>query len=254
MNDATEQPNNPQSEKLTDKLASITGTLGETISDKLGTTLGGRWAGLKDRTLYGTGLAVVALIVIWAGGWVFSALVIAAGLQMLREWDALTEEEDKRWKLYGLAYVAVPCACMVWLRHIGASPVLFVLLVVAATDIGAYFTGREIGGPKLAPSISPGKTWAGLGGGALAAAIVATICSGIAPFPESAPSAFALGILLALVSQGGDLFESWLKRRADVKDSGDLIPGHGGLLDRVDGLTTALPVYTLLFWGAGFFS
>lgn len=246
VNDATEPPNNaPADEKSS-------GTFGQKLSDKL-SNAAGRWTGLKDRVFSGAVLAVAALAVIWMGGWLFTAIIIAAGLQMLREWDGLTaQEEGKRWKLMGIAYVAIPCACMIWLRHMGAFPVLFVVLIVSATDIGAYFSGREIGGPKLAPAISPGKTWAGLCGGIIAAAIIATLCSGLASFPTSAPGAFLLGGLLAIVAQGGDLFESWLKRRAGVKDSSDLIPGHGGLLDRVDGLVAALPAYSLLFWVSGF--
>jgi phosphatidate cytidylyltransferase len=211
-----------------------------------------RWSGLKDRVVSGSIMAVVALALILLGGWVFTAAIIIAGLQMMREWDGLTTRETNiRWRLSGIAYATIPCACMIWLRESGSAPVLFVILVVAATDIGAYFTGREIGGPKLAPTISPGKTWSGLGGGMIAAALVATICSSFSPYPSSAPVAFILGGTLAAIAQGGDLFESWLKRRVGVKDSSNLIPGHGGLLDRVDGLVAALPVYTLLFWIAG---
>lgn len=248
---ATEPPNNEPEDKPETQESSAK-KLARNLTDKLSGTLGGRWSGLKDRAMSGGAMAMAAFVLIGIGGWLFTVAVLVAALQMLREWETLVEkEEDRRWKLAGFAYAAIPCACIIWLRHVGASPVLFVVLVVVATDIGAYFSGREIGGPKLAPGISPGKTWAGLGGGVIAAAIVATICSGIASFPASAPTAFMLGALLAVVSQGGDLFESWLKRRAGVKDSGNLIPGHGGLLDRVDGLTTALPVYTLLFWIAG---
>jgi phosphatidate cytidylyltransferase len=210
-----------------------------------------RWAGLKDRVVSGAILAIVAICVVSVGGLLFNIIAIAAALQMLREWDSLTLNENRRWKLSGVLYCAIPCACLIWLRDNGATPVLFVILVVCATDIGAYFTGREIGGPKLAPALSPSKTWAGLGGGMVAAALVATICSSFAPYPASAPVAFVLGGILAALSQGGDLFESWLKRRAGVKDSGNLIPGHGGLLDRVDGLVAAIPVYALLFWIAG---
>ncbi len=213
-----------------------------------------RWAGLKDRVISAAAMAAIALVTLWLGGWIFMIVVIASALQMLREWDALTANEHKYWHIGGVAYAAIPCACMIWLRSFSGAPVLFIILVVCATDIGAYFTGREIGGPKLAPTLSPSKTWSGLGGGMIAAALVATICTSFAPYPASAPVAFILGGLLAIVAQGGDLFESWLKRRAGVKDSGNLIPGHGGLLDRVDGLVAALPVYTLLFWIASLFS
>ena len=121
--------------------------------------------------------------------------------------------------------------------------VVGILAVVIATDVGAYFSGRSIGGPKIAPKISPSKTWAGLGGGMLAAGFVS---AGFFAWNSDDGSlrtmmfiAFAIGALLAVVAQSGDFFESWLKRRAGVKDSSNLIPGHGGVFDRVDGL---LPV------------
>jgi phosphatidate cytidylyltransferase len=122
----------------------------------------------------------------------------------------------------------------------GLALTLWTLAIVWATDIGAYFAGRAIGGPKLAPRISPAKTWAGLGGGVVAAGIVGlliAVCAGL-------PSALHwLAAPLAVAAQAGDLFESWLKRRAGVKDSGRLLPGHGGALDRLDGV---VPVATLI--------
>ncbi len=132
---------------------------------------------------------------------------------------------------------------------------------VIATDTGAYFAGRAIGGPKIAPSISPSKTWAGLGGGIVGASLVLFLFIVVMAFALSrldggAPSlqgmdwsfrltfaTIAIGALIAILAQSGDFFESWLKRRAGVKDSGRLIPGHGGLFDRVDGL---LPIAFLL--------
>lgn len=205
-----------------------------------------RWSGLRTRALSGAVLAAVALGALWVGGWLFTLLVVAASLQMLREWDALNSYAKPGWKILGIFYAAVPCASLIWLRYSSFKLVLFVMFVVWATDIGAYFAGRKIGGPKMAPTISPGKTWAGLGGGAGSAAVVAALCETFTPWPTGVIAAFFLGAVLALVAQGGDLFESWLKRRAGVKDSGTLIPGHGGLLDRVDGLTFTLPLFALL--------
>jgi phosphatidate cytidylyltransferase len=139
------------------------------------------------------------------------------------------------------------------IRGYGPLGVLVVfILPIIAVDVGAYFAGRAIGGPKIAPKISPAKTWAGLGGGALLASLVGVAVE-LADFgPASAPgtSAFALGmavlsgVLIAVIAQAGDFFESWMKRRAGVKDSGNLIPGHGGLLDRLDGF---LAVFFVLF-------
>ena len=212
------------------------------------------WAGLRTRVISGVVMAVVMLGALWLGGWVFILLVVAAALQMIREWDALTAKDPYYCKAAGVAYVAVPSASLIWLRelqfadhpHGGAALVLYALLVVWATDIGAFFAGRRIGGPKLAPVISPNKTWAGLGGGMVAAAIAGGICANFTPYPPSWIAAMDLGVVLAVISQAGDLFESWLKRRVGAKDSGTLIPGHGGLLDRVDGLVFTLPLFALL--------
>ena len=127
--------------------------------------------------------------------------------------------------------------------------VFWLLAVVWATDIGAYFAGRGIGGPKLAPSISPNKTWAGLIGGALSAGLVGTLAAGLTD--SDATLLVVGGMILAVVAQGGDLLESWCKRHFGVKDSSHIIPGHGGILDRVDGLLAVLPVVFLYYWVVG---
>lgn len=207
-----------------------------------------RWSGLKERVISAAVLAVLVLLALWFGGWAFTLLVIVAGLQMLREWDGLTKQDGLLWRISGLAYVALPCASLLWLRsqtH-GMELVLFVLLAIWATDIGAYFTGRKIGGPKLWSALSPKKTWAGLGGGIVSAAVIACVATSFTPFPTSLPGAVIIGAALAIIGQAGDFFESWLKRRANVKDSSNLIPGHGGLLDRVDGMIFTLPLFALL--------
>ena len=145
----------------------------------------------------------------------------------------------------GIAYVAVPVLALLFLRaqpH-GLLLAFWALGLVWATDIGAYFAGRSIGGPKLAPSISPSKTWAGLGGGVLAALAFGFALHLVAGLPLRL--AAACGIL-AVAAQAGDLFESALKRRAGVKDSSNLLPGHGGVLDRLDGVVTAAPLAALL--------
>lgn len=144
--------------------------------------------------------------------------------------------------LAGVLYVGVSFAGLSYLRSdaAGGLPILlFVLAAVWACDIGAYAGGRTIGGPRLAPRISPSKTWAGLVSGALAAAI-AGLGFGI---HMGDPGLWATAAaVLAVASQGGDLMESALKRRCGVKDSGRLIPGHGGILDRIDGLMVAAPM------------
>lgn len=149
----------------------------------------------------------------------------------------------------GIPYVGVPLVLMIWLRQqpeAGYGLIMLLFLVVWATDIGGYFAGRAIGGPKLAPRISPKKTWAGLAGAAAAAAATA---AGVALAFGSTSLAMAavLGGLLAVVAQLGDLVESALKRRFDAKDSGALIPGHGGILDRIDGLLAAAPAMAVIY-------
>jgi phosphatidate cytidylyltransferase len=137
---------------------------------------------------------------------------------------------------WGYVYVAIPAFSLIVLDWIWLELVFWLMVVVWATDIFAYFAGRGIGGPKLAPRISPNKTWAGLIGG-MAGAMVVGAVFGLA-FEVGLPFLF-LGAPLALLAQLGDLYESSVKRRLGVKDSGAILPGHGGVLDRVDGL---LPV------------
>lgn len=145
----------------------------------------------------------------------------------------------------GILYVGVPIMALLLIRHQqeGIVFTLWALALVWACDIGAYAAGRFIGGPKLAPSISPNKTWAGLGGGVLLASVFAWLMH----VQYGLPLRLMLATpLLAVLAQGGDLYESWLKRRAGVKDSGKLLPGHGGVLDRLDGLVPVAPLAALL--------
>ncbi|MEZ5708473.1 MAG: phosphatidate cytidylyltransferase [Blastomonas sp.] len=146
---------------------------------------------------------------------------------------------------WGIAYAAFPVLALLYLRQQddGLMLALWAMSIVWATDIGAYFAGRAIGGPKLAPAISPSKTWAGLGGGVFAALLLGLLF--YQNFGLPLVLALASG-LLAVLAQTGDLLESHLKRQAGVKDSGNLIPGHGGVLDRVDGLVPVAPVAALV--------
>jgi phosphatidate cytidylyltransferase len=155
---------------------------------------------------------------------------------------------------FGFPYLGLAAVALPWLRadpFVGLPNTLFVLVVVWTSDIGAYLVGRLIGGPKLAPAISPGKTWSGAAGGLVSAAlaslaVAACFSPGLSPLHVTA-SAVALGV----VSQAGDLLESALKRHFGVKDSGRIIPGHGGLLDRVDALLAVAPVAALLAFTVG---
>lgn len=150
------------------------------------------------------------------------------------------------WLAGGIVYVAIPVMALLLIRQqkdIGLVYTLWTLALVWMCDIGAYFAGRFIGGPKLAPRISPNKTWAGLIGGMATATLFAVAMHYGAGLGKAAVLATPF---LAVLAQGGDLFESWLKRRAGKKDSGTLLPGHGGVLDRLDGLVPVAPVAALL--------
>lgn len=136
----------------------------------------------------------------------------------------------------GLLYAVFPAVALVFIRQQpgqGLMLALWTLMIVWATDIGAYFAGRAIGGPKLAPGLSPNKTWAGLIGGMASAGLVGAAISSAGGLPVLC---WVAGAPLAVAAQIGDLFESWLKRRSGVKDSGSLLPGHGGVMDRLDGV------------------
>ena len=154
------------------------------------------------------------------------------------------------WELaFGVPYLGLGAVTLVWLRQLpasGGANVIVLLSIISASDIGAYVTGRAIGGPRLAPVISPGKTWSGAAGGLLAAAAVGLAASAIQGDGRPSGRAVAFAAMTGLIGQAGDLFESGLKRHFGVKDTGSIIPGHGGLLDRLDAVLTAAPAVALL--------
>lgn len=165
-------------------------------------------------------------------------LALAAGF---RHWAS-------RWIGLGLVYVAVPCAGLIILRDAGPfgwAAILYILFVVWATDIAAYFGGRGIGGPKLWPRVSPKKTWSGALSGLVAAAATGAAVAGLT-IGANGRASLLPAVLLSIAAQAGDLLESAVKRRFGVKDSGRIIPGHGGVLDRVDGLFGAAALAWLL--------
>ncbi len=153
----------------------------------------------------------------------------------------------------GLAFIGAAVVSFVYLRdqpRFGFEAALWLVLVVMGTDVGGYFAGRTIGGPRLAPTLSPGKTWSGLAGGlALAAALGALFSWGTTG--TYAEEVCAVSILAAFVAVGGDLAESGIKRRFGVKDASKLIPGHGGALDRLDGLLAAAIVAAIVTFARG---
>jgi phosphatidate cytidylyltransferase len=156
------------------------------------------------------------------------------------------------WQALGPIYVGLPCIAIIWTRaqHDGLATLAWMLALVVAVDSGAYLSGRTIGGPKLAPRISPKKTWAGLAGGVAAALLIGGISAFLLDLPRFWPLILVSGVL-ALVEQAGDLAESAFKRRFGVKDSSQLIPGHGGVLDRVDGLLAVALVVGLIGYFQG---
>lgn len=258
-----------------------------------------RTGDLKVRVLSALVMAPVVLGAVWAGGWVFHALIAFGSVIAVSEWTSIVPSArrlparlmatigilvalmvqivagpaaglgaaaafavltaivgggtDRNLLGFGVLYVAVGMAGLMWLRDLpdnGLSLFLFVLFAIWATDIGAYAAGRSIGGPKLAPRISPKKTWAGLIGGMAASALFGWLVA--LAFGAARPDiALVVGAATAVVGQAGDLFESAVKRRYNVKDSGQLIPGHGGILDRIDGLLAAAPVLALFHAAVG---
>jgi|TARA_Y100000815_G_scaffold157389_1_gene143023 phosphatidate cytidylyltransferase len=209
------------------------------------------------------GSAVVMLALagaaLWLGGLWFDGFVILVSAACLFEAVRLIRRAGRN-----ASGALVVAGCAAAIIYIGAAAgmlielpipvVLGVIAVVVATDTGAYFSGRTIGGPKIAPRISPSKTWAGLGGGMVAAGLVSLgffySNVGDRAFSAMGAGAFAVGAGLAVLAQAGDFLESWLKRKAGMKDSSNLIPGHGGVFDRADGMLPVAIVAGLLWFFA----
>ena len=210
----------------------------------------GRWRDLGVRAASAAVLVPVALGALWWGGLVWTGLAAVVGVLMLSEWFAMARGLSPVVSVgLGVVWVVPGAAALVALRAAGAgfATVLFVLCVVWASDIGAYMVGRMVGGPKLAPSISPGKTRSGAVGGLVSVMLVGVVAAALGGGAYG--SAMVLAALLGVAAQAGDLLESAVKRHFGVKDSGTLIPGHGGLLDRLDAVLTAAPLaWALVAW------
>ncbi len=199
-------------------------------------------------------MLAVAGAALWLGGIWFDALAFIVGLVCLSEYSrlvmAIAEGPLSRILalLGGAIYIGLAVLALV---KMPIAVLLGVIAIVVATDTGAYFSGRSIGGPKIAPRISPSKTWAGLIGGMIAAGLVSFAFfywnAGDSAFSPMGLIALAIGAALAVLAQAGDFFESWLKRQAGVKDSSNLIPGHGGVFDRVDGMLPVAIAASLLW-------
>lgn len=244
-------------------VALITAYLGRPVWDGLVAVMGAfmawEWARLCGNgrlSRVGAVSIAIAPAVITIGalaGVVPATVIVGVGVVMVGIGAKLEPARGPLWLAAGVAYVGMPCLAMAWLRAMpgeGLATLLWVLALVWATDTGAYIAGRGLGGPKLAPRISPNKTWAGLVGGMVAAAAVGLAVSFLVA-DVSASIAVSVSAALAIVEQAGDLFESAVKRHFGVKDSSRLIPGHGGVLDRVDGLLAVSLAVAGLSWAAG---
>lgn len=219
-----------------------------------------RWRDLGIRLLSAAVLAPIVLMALWLGGTAWNVLIALLTVGMLLEFFTLSRRNGAPvWRvpvqiILGLFYILPAAWALVWLRadpQAGRANVLFIVLVVWASDIGAYLFGRLIGGRRLAPAISPSKTWSGAVGGLACALAVGTAAALIQPVAANISHAALVAGLLGIIAQIGDLLESALKRHFGVKDSGYLLPGHGGLLDRLDAVLTAAPAAALLAWLAG---
>lgn len=200
-----------------------------------------------------SGAALIAAVVVAsvsAAHWGLATGLVAAIAGAVLVWSAAVIYGDREpgWIAFGGLWLGLPCVLLLWLagpENAGRNLLLWIFAVVWATDIGAYAVGRRLGGPRLAPRWSPGKTWTGLAGGTAAAGIAGWVTGYVLGISPALPLVM-VSTGLAVVEQFGDLAESMAKRRFGVKDSSGLIPGHGGLLDRVDGLLAVIPVAALL--------
>lgn len=229
-----------------------------------------RNADLPKRLVTAVVMLVVAGTALWLGDMAWTVFVLIVGIGVWFEWSALalqfkiSTRAQTLWRAAGAVYCGMASAILIQVRQeaAGAALVLLIVGAVVGTDVGAYVMGRTLGGPKIAPRISPSKTWAGLLGGILGASLVvwqvlANADRILAAAPDAQITAvqtaanpmaiFGMGLVIAVVAQAGDFFESWMKRSAGVKDSGKLLPGHGGLYDRVDGLLAVLVVFGTIF-------
>jgi phosphatidate cytidylyltransferase len=216
------------------------------------------WTSLVARTdqrsVLGAGAAALALALALAVTEHLLAAVIVLAMGAMGA-AALAHAERRIWVAAGVPYAGALALAPIVLRsdsEDGFLTVLFLFAIVWTTDIGAYFVGRAVGGPKLVPLVSPNKTWAGALGG-MGAAVIAAVAVAKAAALTNLFAIAMLAIVLSISAQGGDLFESFLKRRFGAKDSSRLIPGHGGLMDRLDGFVTASVVAVLIGLARGGF-
>lgn len=213
-----------------------------------GALLAWEWAAMVPNgkaSVYGIIYTVsVATAVLTSSAPVIATVILAATLLV---WLKAGEEKHRRLLTLGVPYISLGIGSLVWLFNlVGAYTTIWFVLVIWSVDIGGYLVGSNVKGPKLAPKISPNKTWSGLLGGMVFAAAVSVGYSHWLG-SQQADLAFALfGMIIAVVEQMGDLIESSIKRHLGLKDSSNLIPGHGGIFDRIDGMIFAAPLVALV--------
>ena len=212
---------------------------------------GAEWRAIAviERTGLRMQLIMVPLFVLVASevaGPAAGLLVLVVGLAMtIGTFSAPWNERS--WALVAHVHLSLAVVALLFLRlqsETGLDLVIFLFVMVWMSDIGGYVAGRLIGGPRLAPRISPNKTWAGAAGAVVFVLAMGALMARLAGVPLE--PVLGVAFVLSLATQSGDLFESWIKRHFDVKDSGNLIPGHGGVLDRVDGVLFAAPALALI--------
>lgn len=195
------------------------------------------WQNLGQRTLSAVVLGLAVLFITWWHPYSFDALLLLGAAILWKEWRELTKGRGPLWPLYGLFYITAACASLAAIRHYHGWEMVFVLFaLVWMGDIAAYLIGSRYGKHKIAPEISPGKSWEGLAASILTTMVVSMALLVQRYHYQPLVDGLAIGAAFAITGLVGDLFESYLKRKAGVKDSGTLIPGHGGLFDRVDAL------------------
>jgi len=203
---------------------------------------------LEQRVLSSLILVPIILYSVFISETLFLLLILAITVLAAFEWNNLTKSDEKnknKWLWIGFFYLLIPFYSIIELRS-EKNIILWLFFVVWSTDIFAYFIGKNIGGPKLISSISPNKTWSGLIGGILSASIIGALSTLM--FEGSIIFFIVTSAILSIIAQTGDFFESKIKRIFNVKDSGNIIPGHGGILDRIDGLMFTSPTVFIIHY------
>ncbi len=200
----------------------------------------------KQRVISALVMIPLAVYAIFYSKSVFLFASVAIAILMTIEWMDITKtaQDQKKWRMIGFFYILIPVYSVIKIRFYDVDILFWMFAIIWSTDIFAFFAGRILGGPKLMPLVSPNKTWSGLAGGLFASVLIGLMSSLM--FKGGVLFFIFFSALLSLIEQASDLFESKIKRIFGVKDSGNIIPGHGGVLDRLDGMMFVAPVVLVL--------